>query len=407
MDLTVLQECPQCGGEVELAETDRLLSCPYCRTRNVLARGTARFTLPHIHRPGRLLHVPYLRCKGSVFSCHLNGIHHRVVDTTVATVPINVLPPTLGYRPQAMKMHYASDNLDTTYLRNKLSIKEALTRAEARHQSTAKNATPLHQEWIGETISLIYLPLIVHEDSVFDGVTGDPLATLPNSSDIFGPVSLPSLDWQIRLLPTICPNCGWDLRCEQESIVLLCPHCDTAWQEAHGTLTGVPFETVPAQGEDAIHLPFWRLEVDFEGIDIHSLADFIRLTNIPRAIQPEWEDIKMAFYCPAFKIRPKIFLRIASQLTAAQLPASGDTTIPASCTPVSLEASEAEESIKLILASAAIAKRNILPRLPHTSVTIRRNQLLFLPFFDNGYELCQEEMKVVINKQILQLGKKL
>ena len=407
MDLTVLQQCPQCGGEVELAETDRVLTCPFCGVRNALARGMARFILPHVERPGTLIHVPYLRCKGSVFSCNLSGVAHRVVDTTVAAVPVNVLPHTLGYRPQAMKLHYASDSLPTTYLQNKLTIDEAISLAEGLHQAAAKNAPPLHQEWIGETISLIYLPLIVDDDTVFDGVTGDPLAKLPQSEDIFKPISLPSLDWQIKLLPTICPNCGWDLSCEQESVVLLCPNCDTAWQESGGKLTGLPFETVPAKGEDAIHLPFWRLEVTFSGIEINSLADFIRLTNLPRAIQPEWEDIEMAFYCPAFKIRPKIFLRIASQLTAAQLPTKGVATIPPRCAPISLEAGEAEESVKLILASAAIAKRNILPKLPDISVTVHRNQLVFLPFFDNGYELCQEEMKVVINKQILELGKKL
>jgi hypothetical protein len=115
----------------------------------------------------------------------------------------------------------------------------------------------------------------------------------------------------------------------------------------------------------------------------------------------------MAFYCPAFKIRPKIFLRIASQLTAAQLPSQGSSLTPPRFASVSLESTEAAESVKLILAAAAIAKRNVLPKLPDIRVTIRSNRLVFLPFFDNGYELCQEEMKVVINKQILELGKKL
>lgn len=407
MNLTVIQECPQCGGEVELAETDRILTCPFCGMRHVLSCDMARFTIPHIQRPGRLIHVPYLRCKGSIFSCHLNGVEHRVVDTTVAAVPVNVLPHTLGYRPQALKMHYASANLETTFLNNKLSIAEAISLAEGNFQTAAKSTPPLHQEWIGETVSLIYLPLIIDKNTVFDGVTGDALAKLPTNGDIFKPLAMSALDWQIKILPTICPNCGADLNCEQESVILLCANCDTAWKETGGTLTGVPFKTVPAKGEDAIHLPFWRLEADFKGVAIHSLADFIRLTNIPRAIKPEWENLEMAFYCPAFKIRPKIFLRIASQLTAAQLPATGTAKTPARFAPISLEASEAEESIKLILASAAIAKRNILPILPDISVTIRRNELIFLPFFDNGYELCQEEMKVVINKQILELGKKL
>ncbi len=407
MNLTLLQQCPQCGGEVELAETDRVLTCPFCGVRNILARGTARFILPHLQHPGRLIHVPYLRCKGAVFSCHPNGVAHHLVDTTMAAVALNFLPPTLGYRPQTMKMRYASDNLDTTYLKSSLSISQAIARADGRRREISGSSLPLHQEWLGETISRIYLPLLIHGDKVLDGVTGDPLATQPDSVDIFTALALPSLNWQVKLLPTICPNCGGDLHCEQESVVLLCGHCDRAWQESGQRLTGVPFETVPAKGPDAIHLPFWRLEVELKGIALRSLADFIRLTNIPRVIQPHWEDMEMFFYCPAFKIRPKLFLRIASQLTAAQLQAAGRTITPITSAAVALEATEAAQSIKLILAASAIAKRNILPLLPDISTTIVSTKLLFLPFFDNGYELCQEEMKVVISKQALKLGKKL
>lgn len=407
MQLRVLQQCPQCGGEVEVTETDRVLNCPFCGVRHILACDTPRFTLPHVNGPGRLLHVPYLRCKGSIFSCHLQGVEHRIVDTTLKALPLTILPATLGYRPQAMQMHYAPKELATTYLKSSISRTEAIARAAALHRTTSKGRLPLLQEWIGESVSLIYMPLFTDGNRVYDGVTGEPLATMPEDRDIFNDPDLQGTAWQLNLLPAICPHCGWDLRCRQESVVLLCANCDTAWQQAGDRLTGVEYETVPAKGDHAVHLPFWRLEVDFRGIAIQSLADFIRLTNIPRAIQPEWEQKTMTFYCPAFKIRPQIFLRIAAQLTSGQLPGSGECHIPAESVAVSLPAAEAGDSVKLILATAAVAKRNIMAKLPDISVAIRRHHLVFLPFFDNGYELCQEEIKVVINKQSLELGKNL
>ena len=405
MNLTIERKCEQCGGEMEIQETDTLIQCPWCGVRHFLDTGQARYILPHKKMAGELIHVPYLRIKGSLFTCDLAGVHHKVIDTTVGATGINVLPHTLGHRPQTMKLQFATDSLKTTYLNHSMNWQEAIDKAATVQHMISKSI--LHTEWIGETFSTIYQPLILQNNLVFDGVTGTKLAKLPHNKDLFAPVKMDSLGWQATLLPTLCPNCGWDMQSDRASIIHLCPNCDTTWHNRNGVFQHVDFSTVTSSQTNTIYLPFWHMKARFEGLELKSLADFIRTTNIPRVIKPEWEDEPMAFFCPAFKIRPKIFIRVASQLTAAQQPLADEQTLPRTPTPVSLPALDAEESIKLILAHSAVAKRNILAILPNLNVSKIRTKLIFLPFFDNGYELSQEKLKIVINKQILKWGEKL
>lgn len=390
---------------MEIHETDTLLECPWCGVRQFLDAGHARYILPHKAMQGELIHVPYLRIKGSLFTCDDTGVQHRIIDTTVNATPIDALPLTLGVRPQALKLQFASDAIATTYLRRSMTWQVAV--ANAVPIQPKKIRPTRHQEWIGETVATIYQPLVLQDGLVLDGVTGDTLAKLPQDNDIFTPLRMDTLGWHPTLLPTLCPHCGWDMESDQASVVHCCPNCDRAWRYRHGQFSKVTFATVRSRLPEPIYLPFWRMHVDLEGIEIKSLADFIRKTNIPRVIKAQWEDEPVAFYCPAFKIRPTIFLRVASQLTAAHQPITAEPVLPKQTTPISLPAAEAEDAIKLILAHSAVAKRNIMPLLPAIAVARVETTLLFLPFFDNGYELCQEELNVVINKQILAWGGKL
>lgn len=390
---------------MEILETDTLIECPWCGVRHFLDTGRARYVLPHKKMKGELIHVPYLRLKGSLFTCDLSGVHHKVVDTTVGATGINVLPHTLGIRPQTMKLQFATESLDTTYLSHNMKWQDAIDSAATVQHLVTKST--LHKEWVGETFSTIYQPLIIQDNLVLDGVTGKKLAKLPSDQDMFAPLRMDQLDWRTTLLPTLCPNCGWDMPSDPTSVIHLCPNCETAWRNRNGAFRQVQYSTVMSSKPDTTYLPFWQMSMNFEGIQLDSLADFIRATNIPRVIRPEWEDQKISFFCPAFKIRPKIFLRIAGQLTAAQQPLRSEPTLPQTTTPVSLPAKDAQESIKLILAHCAIAKRNVTPILADIVIANIKTKLLFLPFFDNGYELCQEKLKIVINKQILEWGKKL
>ena len=408
MELTVRQECPQCGGMCELGEASRLLICPYCGVRLLLGDEVPHYLLPCKKKGETIIWAPYLRLKGAIFSCSLDGISHRLVDTTMTGIKMNVLPASLGFRPQAMPLHFPHPDQPGLFLRNRLKLPEALKAASARlHEFSHDSTAAIHEEWIGERASILSLPLVSDGATLYDGVTGDGLARLPEEKDFFHRHGQNKPPFCLTLLSSLCPQCGWDLDCHEQSIILFCHNCDTAWQMTGNTLQPVPYQTRVGQQRDSVHLPFWAMEADISGVKLATFADFLRLTNIPMAIKPHWEEQKMIFYCPAFRLNSKIFLRIASQITLHQIDAPRQEQIPASVQPANLSADEAVETIKLTLANSAVAKRNILPLLADIVVTTKKVSLTLLPFFDNGRELCQEESRVNINKQALQIGQKI
>ena len=78
MDLRVKQNCPQCGASVILTETDRLLTCTFCGTRNYLqSSGPFRYTLPMAAGEAASIEsvlAPYIRFKGTIFLVTAEGI---------------------------------------------------------------------------------------------------------------------------------------------------------------------------------------------------------------------------------------------------------------------------------------------------------------------------------------------
>lgn len=65
-------------------------------------------------------------------------------------------------------------------------------------------------------------------------------------------------------------------------------------------------------------IPFWRIKAEIAPIAMASYADLVRMGNLPKAVRKEWETKDLYFWTPAFKIRPKIFLRLNTQLAIAQ-----------------------------------------------------------------------------------------
>ncbi len=417
MNIQVEQPCPQCGGAVTLSVEDHLLTCPYCGVKSLLqTSGAARYALPSkvaAKKQDHILYAPYLRFKGTIFTVSEAGISHKVLDTTQNGGPLPGLPPSLGLRPQAMKLARVHKKTRGRFLPLALNIQNILKKAARIHSLSRKEDKDLyHRAYIGETLSYIYLPLLPCQKKIVDAVLGEPLphvdaAALQKIHTVpFQP------NWQMKFLASLCPHCGWNLEGEGDCLVLTCSNCNTAWQITGKGLSRVACTILPGPTETGLYLPFWRLKVDLPAVKITSFADFIRRTNQPMVPRKDWEKQTMELWIPAFKLRPKIFLRTAKQATISQwrLPLKEQEKkiqIMPNMYPVTLPLSEARQSLKVILAKSATNKRKIYPYLPSLHPCVISSSLTFLPFKDRHHDWVQLPGGTTITKSVLQFGRAL
>jgi predicted RNA-binding Zn-ribbon protein involved in translation (DUF1610 family) len=406
MSFTIEQECPQCGASIELDETDHLILCPFCNVKNYLcARDYFRFVLPHKAPDKAIIYAPYMRFKGEVYLCKGASINHSIVDITHLGTPYEQLPISLGLRPQAMKMKFVAPDTPGAFLGCMLRPSDVLTIVD-QHMSIFPPGKLFHQTYIGEAFSLIYLPLFVQDNRVYDAVINRPIATLPDGEDIFSPASDANPRWHITFMATLCPQCGWNLDGERDSVVLTCSNCDTAWEASEGTFVQVACGIVPGQGADTSYLPFWKITAQDEAMGVNTYADLIRITKRPIVIQTAWNNRELSFWIPAFKIRPNIFLRLTRQMTIFQKDFTMEEKIPTkNLYPVTLSQSEAAQGLKVTLASAVMTKRKFFPLLPHVNFTITKSHLVYLPFRAMGHDMIQEHLNISINKNTLKYGR--
>lgn len=413
MDIQVEQGCPQCGASIVLHETEHLLTCAFCGTRNYLqSNGPFRYVLPMPHQrtlPAELLLAPYLRFKGTIFLVTDEGISHRVVDTTQAANPLPGLPPSLGLRPQAMQLRWLDPSGGCRYLPQKLKAAAVLEKAASIGNLTAQAGKDLfHRAYIGETLSYIYLPLVAKQQALFDGVTDTRLAGLEELTGISLQGKVVEEGWQVRFLATLCPQCGAGLEGAGDCQVLVCTNCQTAWAFGPEGLTGVDWWLLACDSAPSLYLPFWKIAAHIPTLEIFSFADFVERTNQPFLPRPEWRRRSMSFWTPAVKLRPKIFLQAGRQATLGQWlikPEPG--RVEPNLFPVTLPASEARQAVKLMLAAATTSPRLIYPYLPQVQLTDVTIQLVYLPFIDKGHDWVQPDTGIVIAKNTLQFGRSL
>ena len=406
MAFTVEQECPQCGAPIELDETDHLILCPFCNVRNYLcARDYFRFVLPHKAPDEAIIYAPYMRFKGEVYRCKGASINHSIVDITHLGTSYEQLPISLGLRPQAMKMKFVSSDVHGSFLKCSLKPSDVLSIVE-QHASIFSPGKLFHQAYIGEAFSLIYQPLFVQNNRVYDAVLNRSIATLPDGEDTLSTAGDKNPGWHITFMATLCPQCGWNLNGERDSVVLTCSNCDTAWEASDGTFVQVGCGVVPGQGKDTRYLPFWKITAQDNKMGVNTYADLIRITKRPIVIQTAWNNRELSFWMPAFKIRPKVFLRLTRQMTIFQKDFAMDEKIPVkNCYPVTLSRSEAAQGLKITLASAVMTKRKFFPLLPQINFTITKSHLVYLPFRSAGQDMIQEHLTMSINKNTLKYGR--
>jgi hypothetical protein len=408
MSLLVEQECPQCGAPLEMNEADRLVRCGYCNVQSFLSNtGPLHFVLPRMQSDPYTIYAPYLRFKGTIYSCLHDRIEHRLADISLKGIKLPFLPESLGLRPQAMKMRFASPEFPGSFLEKSLTDEDILKRAAQNIH--IRDETLLHQAFVGEVLNVIYLPLSIRNEEILDGVLESPLAQIPAGATPFALTQINRKAWKPIFLSALCPQCGWNLEGQPDSKVLLCSNCNSGWQAGDSDLSEVRVKVTPTRDDGEIYLPFWKFEIAAEGIRLQSFADFIRVTNQALVIRPEWEEPGLYFVSPAFKLRPPDFLRLCTQMTISQrLQVQTADTIPVkNLHPVTLAKADAAKSLKVILANSAVARNSILPHLREIKLRIKNHFLHYLPFARTSHELQLKDLAVTINQRVLNYGRSL
>ena len=402
-------QCPQCGAPAIMDETDRLFGCEFCRVKSYLvAEDVFRYTLPgNTPETKNLIYFPYWRFKGMSFTCDGYGIQHKFVDVSRQALASPLFPVSLGLRSQALKLKFITPETSGRFLQPTLSFAQAAKNLEDRLGKTSARPA-LHHAHIGETISLIYAPFYI-ENGIYDAVLNRPTATAWTEDFEIDQLPAENPNWRIHFISTLCPGCGWDLEGERNSLVLLCKNCVSAWYPMGKKLKKIKFGKHQASDAGAaIYLPFWRIRPEISGINLSNYVDLIKIANIPKVIQPGWEDIGFRFWVPAFKVRPKIFLQLSKNMTLAQLHHELDEELPEfRHHPITLSITEAIESLKINIAGF-FKPKNMLAEIFHEiGIKIKSVVLVYVPFLEKHHEFIQPDMQFAINKNILALSENL
>ena len=406
--------CPRCGAPITLGEADRLLSCSYCRTRLFLIpNDTFRYYLPPSAAFSKdLVFIPYWRLKGTVFFCKTGKTEYRVLDVSSLALHDTSFPPTLGLRPQTLKLKFVSPELKEEFFKPHFSSQKVIQEAEMHLHflNGSVSSTPAaYHAFLGETVSLIYTPIFIRQDTAYDAILGEAFAPVPRD---FGKGSLPSYppkDRQIRFVPTLCPGCGWDLLGERDSVVLFCRNCSSAWAPSQSGFEEVHFGSSVRKEEGLYYLPFWRMNVRIQGIETRCFADLFRGAEVSKAREDEeGEGTDIFFWSPAFKVPPKLYLRLSQGMTVSQPRGEFERRLPrSSLYPVTLPPGEAAEGIRITLPNFLIDRKRALPGSQEMKIRVNESLLVYLPFTQRGIDFIEPHSRLCIPKSYLKLGREL
>ncbi len=436
--MQIEHQCPRCGAPVVLEETDTLFTCSFCKTRLYMKpRDCFRYCFsPADPLLEQVIYVPYWRFRGVHYTCRTSGIANGIVDKTFLAVESKHFPQSLGLRPQALKLHFVQPADNFRFIPPGIPFEKSFV--EAKHNVTYETVTvhetrfvrrgtegdyaeiPItrrelreerlyHEAFIADTMSLIYTPMFVRNGRFHDAILNEPLYDGPPLHESF-PYEVFSGSWAVDFMPTLCPECGWDTLAERDSRILLCNTCNSAWGNDRQGLKRISFATAvstkTAQGSVRQYLPFWRIRVEIEGLKLDCYADLVRLGNLPRVIQPGWEEPPFFFWTPAFKMTPAVYRRMSKQFTIANFSGEFDDRLPdAPIQAINLTAEDAVDSLITIIADLGINKKKVLPLLPDIKITPREALLVFFPVTETDHEYIQPDIKCGLMKNALEKGK--
>lgn len=397
------QQCPQCGAPIILDETDRILSCKFCRTHVYLATNDHfRFYIPPAQGISEKIYfIPYWRIKGLSYAISAHDVSYKYFDANVISFDSPLLPHSLGLRPQAMKLKFVS-NAD--------NAGKFIAASDKTKENLLKNyrtqAGALREIFIGETASVIYTPLYCSKGRVYDAVLKKPLYLQKKDAGMEEKlIAAPEEKWHVDFLPLLCPECGADLPGEKDTLIVFCENCHRAWNPSKNNFKNIKFATWPEKEKDVIYLPFWQMKVNVEGIQLEKYADLIRVANLPKAPAEIWNKTPFYFHAPAFKLNPALFLRWCRQLTAT--PASSDLTpdFPRSkIHQVTLSINEAFDCSLVTLSSLMADKRHLAEVTASLKFTLEDYSLVLHPFTLSTRELIHTRLDFSLDLGSLTMG---
>ena len=406
-------QCPQCGAPATIGETDHLFSCSYCRVNVYLTvKEYPRYYIPGKNvSPEKIIYVPYWRYKGMFFSWAANEIYRKIIDTNHLALNLDIFPRSLGMRPQTQKLKIVTPDTKGNFLKPHLTVESAAASIEAQQsrQHLPENAEPvLRRSFVGETTSLIYAPCYYKKKTFYDAILDKPVGSAAPARIQDDLIKDRPENWAPGFLPTLCPDCGWDLTLDNKSLILLCRNCHTAWQESSGVFQKHDFSVLSGPDKAQIYLPFWRIKAESEEVALKTYADLISLANWPRAITREWQDLGFFFWIPAFKIRPMIYLRLSKEMSLFQPSQGFGKTIPdEDIYPVTLPVNEAAESLAICLVNMAVSKKKMVDTLPASTIEMKEFSLVYVPFSASGSDFVYAEKGMSINRNTLKYAREL
>ena len=421
-------QCPQCGAGVSLSETDRIFTCPFCRVRLIIFFKE----FPSLYFPGPpsreqdYFYVPYWRCKGIQYTLTSAGVERSLVDHSICAfqTPSSLFPLSLGIRSQTLHMKFVEPLSTGIFLAPQTafaSVKETVAHSLVRQKEFVEAFTSLHstetsmaekrtaapsqpfEALIGELVSLVYSPFYVSQNFLFDGITSEKIAPWPENSAQM----LDSRPPGPSFISTLCPECGWGLLAESDSLALVCGKCGRAWSAAAQGLAPLDFFLCSTSRATDLWLPFWRLDISAKPVALGSIADFIRLTKTPRLVFPQMEQQKFYLWVPGFKANPNLFLLLAKLMTLNQKETAFSDTFPKDSAfyPVTMPASEGFDAAHVVLGDISTARQKTIPVIKNLSFSLLSNTLVYVPFVLKGQEYIQPDLNFGVMANALKWGR--
>ncbi len=394
-------QCPQCGAPVVLGETDCMIKCDFCSTRHILHAHPfpCYYMEPRKEKnPGsRVLYIPYWRFKGLEFSLGEKRPEFRVIDHSYRAVRDAQFPVSLGFRSQTQTLKFYHKTLPGIFQGPDISQKEMLK--QISNEDTA--GKKVH---IGEILSLIYMPFFQDKSTLIDGLSGKILAEQPAGWE----PDQKSIKVHRTFTPGLCPNCGWDLKGKTTSFVLHCPNCEQFRLIYHNNLNTIKVMVEDIEKHADIMMPFWRFQVKFKTLALSTRAQLIQFANLAKAIQKEDEKQLVYFYIPAFKINPKLFLRIGRQATMAQINVSERESLPkADFHQADISLEEGFQAVFPMLMEICANKKETWAVLKQERLKLTSFSLSYLSFKKSGNEFIQNTLGTTLPVNSLRFGEKL